>query len=297
MLWKRSSSVSSSEETEPLLISSYTNNDSTYQGLIYKNKYIRYIADIARRHRSGYREYLAEFIGTCVLCIFLCGVSAEQLLNEDGNKTTLASSIGSGLAVLIAISISGHVSGAHINPAVTITFWVFSGFPTRKVFGFIFSQFLGAFVGASILFGVIYPAINEFDNGTRQIYGSQGTGGIFFTFPAASYSISSVISELVGTALLCLIIMSTGHKNNLPFKNAQGCFIAVGIVVISLTFGYTSGLSLNPARDFGPRLFAYLAGWGLDVFKDHDCYFLVPLTIPIIGGLIGGATYTVFIDQ
>ncbi|KAI9303549.1 aquaporin-like protein [Cunninghamella echinulata] len=289
MLWKRSLSVSSTEETEPLLVSNYSNNDSVNQGYIYKNKYIRHVADFGRSHRSGYREYLAEFIGTCVLCIFLCGVSAEQLLNEDGNKTTLAASIGSGLAVLIAISISGHVSGAHINPAVTITFWAFSGFPTKKVFGFIFSQFLGAFTGASILFGVIYPAINEFDNGIRQIYGKQGT--------APNYSISSVISEIVGTALLCLIIMSTGHKNNLPFKNAQGCFIAVGIVVISLTFGYTSGLSLNPARDFGPRLFASIAGWGFDVFKDHDYYFLVPLITPLFGGLIGGAVYTVFIDQ
>lgn len=127
--------------------------------------------------------------------------------------------------------------------------------------GFLAAQFLGAFAGAAILYAVISPAIDEFDHGERQILGPLGTAAIFATYPPLYVQkYSSVLSEIVGTALLLLVIMATGHQNNLPFRNAQGCFIAVGIVSISLSLGYTSGFSLNPARDVGPRLFIALAG-------------------------------------
>lgn len=123
------------------------------------------------------------------------------------------------------------------------------------------AQFLGAFSGAAVLYAVIKPAIDEFDQGQRQILGPHGTAGIFATFPAVYIErYSSILSEIIGTALLLLIIMATGHQNNMPFRNAQGCFIAIGIVSISLSLGYTSGFSLNPARDLGPRLFVAVAG-------------------------------------
>ncbi|KAI8064467.1 aquaporin-like protein [Gongronella butleri] len=275
-----------------------------------------------RLWRAQYREYLAEFIGTCVLIILLCGVSAEQTLHVEPTKSWLTSSLGSGnvkknrnwpsappsnpflfalvsgIAVLMAIGVAGHVSGAHINPAVTLTFWCFSGFPSKKVPGFIAAQILGAFTGAAILYSVIFPAINELDHGERQLFGEQGTAGIFATFPAVYVpTSSSILSEIVGTALLLLIVMATGHENNLPFRNAQGCFIAAGITSISISLGYTSGFSLNPARDLGPRLFIAIAGWGWQVFQARNYYFLIPMLAPFAGALIGGAVYTVFIDQ
>ncbi|SAM07273.1 hypothetical protein [Absidia glauca] len=295
--WISSSSSSTLQETEPLLAEEGTNQHSFPQ----RKRHFRSLESLrvsGRQYRAKYREYLAEFIGTCILIILICGASAEQTLHVEPNKSWLTSSIGSGLAVLIAICIVGHVSGAHINPAVTLTFYCYSGFPGRKVPGFLAAQFSGAFTGAAILYAVIQPAINEFDNGDRQIFGPQGTAGIFATWPAVYVErYSSVLSEVIGTALLLLIIMATGHQNNLPFRNAQGCFIAVGIVSISLSLGYTSGFSLNPARDFGPRLFIALAGWGSDVFSVRDYYFLVPMLAPILGGSLGGLIYTVFIDQ
>lgn len=190
------------------------------------------------------------------------------------------------------------IQGAHINPAVTLTFWAFSGFPTRKLPVYFTAQFLGAFVGAAILYSVIYPALNEFDGGDRQILGEHGTAGIFATYPPlyVGYG-AAVASEIVGTALLCLLIMVTGHPNNMPFHQSQGVFIACGLMTLSLGLGYTSGFSLNPARDFGPRLFTAVAGWGTGVFSIRNYYSFVPIFAPLIGGLIGGMTYTIFIDH
>ncbi|ORZ14148.1 aquaporin-like protein [Absidia repens] len=295
--WISSSSSTILDETEPLLLADGTNQPMFDQRKRH-HKIIDKVKLMGRKYRTSYREYLAEFIGTCVLIILICGASAEQILHVEPNKSWLTSSIGSGLAVLIAICIVGHVSGAHINPAVTLTFYCYSGFPGRKVPGFLAAQFLGAFAGAAILYAVISPAIDEFDHGERQILGPLGTAAIFATYPPLYVQrYSSVLSEIIGTALLLLVIMATGHQNNLPFRNAQGCFIAVGIVSISLSLGYTSGFSLNPARDVGPRLFIALAGWGSGVFTVRDYYFLVPMLAPLLGGFIGGLIYTVFIDQ
>lgn len=190
-----------------------------------------------------------------------------------------------------------YFQGAHINPAVTITFWVFSGFPAHKVPKYIAAQFLGAFTGAALLYSVIEPAISQFDHGERQISGEFGTAGIFGTYPPLYVGIASAVaSEVIGTALLLLIIMVSGHPNNLPFRTAQGLMIAAGVMTISLGLGYTSGFSINPARDFGPRLFTAIAGWGFDVFTFHHFYALVPMFAPFLGGLIGGLVYTIFID-
>ncbi|CEG79296.1 hypothetical protein RMATCC62417_13781 [Rhizopus microsporus] len=251
----------------------------------------------SKSFKTKHREFLAEFIGTLILVLLTCGFCAEQTLNIEKNKSWLTSSFGSGLSVLIGICVAGHVSGGHLNPAVTIAFCVFSGFPIRKAPIYITAQLLGAFTGAALLYSIIEPAITQFDHGERQIFGEYSTAGIFGTYPPLYVGIgSAVASEIVGTAMLLLVIMVSGHPNNLPFRTAQGAMIAIGVTTISLCIGYTSGFSLNPARDFGPRLFTALAGWGIDVFKVHHYYALVPMFAPIVGGLVGGFIFTVFID-
>ncbi|KAI9259696.1 aquaporin-like protein [Helicostylum pulchrum] len=250
-----------------------------------------------RSFRVKHREFLAEFIGTMILILLTCGISAEETLHIGPHRSWLTVSFGSGLSVLVAVCIAGHVSGAHINPAVTVTFWAFSGFPTRKVPVYILAQLLGAFTGAALLYSIIEPAITQFDDGARQILGEFGTAGIFGTYPPLYVGIGSAIaSEVIGTALLLLIIMVSGHPNNIPFRTAQGLMIAAGVMTICLGLGYTSGFSINPARDLGPRSFTAIAGWGMDVFTVHDYYSLVPMLAPILGGLIGGLIFTVFID-
>ncbi|KAF7720849.1 Aquaporin-3 [Apophysomyces ossiformis] len=250
-----------------------------------------------RKYRAKYRDALAEFIGTMILILLTCGVSAEQTLHIS-NRSWLTSSFGGGFAVLCAVSVAGHISGAHINPAVTLTFWAYSGFPLRKVITYWIAQFLGAFAGAALLYSVVEPAITQFDGGVRQILGDHGTAGIFATYPPLYVGTgAAVASEIIGTALLLLIVMATGHPNNLPYSNFQGGMIAAGVTTICLALGYTSGFSLNPARDIGPRIFTAIAGWGIDVFTVRDYYAVVPMFAPLVGGLIGGLVFTIFIDQ
>ncbi|CAO0801397.1 unnamed protein product [Mucor circinelloides] len=250
-----------------------------------------------RHFKQKHREFLAEFIGTMILILLTCGISAEETLQIGPHKSWLTSSLGSGLAVLVAVCVSGHVSGAHINPAVTITFCLFSGFPLRKVPTYLAAQFMGAFTGAALLYTIIEPAITQFDHGNRHILGELGTAGIFGTYPPLYVGIASAAaSEIIGTALLLLVIMTSGHPNNLPFRTAQGIMIAVGVMTICLGLGYTSGFSLNPARDLGPRLFTAVAGWGFEVFSVHHFYAFVPMLAPIFGAVLGGFIYTIFID-
>lgn len=145
---------------------------------------------------------------------------------------------------------------------------------------------------------MIYPALNEFDGGVRQILGEHGTAGVFATYPPLYVGFgAAVASEIIGTAILLLLIMVTGHPNNMPFHNIQGFMIAAGLMVISMGLGYTSGFSLNPARDIGPRLFTAIAGWGSGVFSVHHYYAFIPMFAPILGGLLGGVVYTIFIDH
>ncbi|KAI8875093.1 aquaporin [Backusella circina FSU 941] len=251
-----------------------------------------------KTHRTKHREFLAEFMGTLVLVLLTCGVSAEQTLSIEPHKSWLTTSVGAGLSVLVAICIAGHVSGAHINPAVTIAFWLFSGFPSYKVIPYIVAQLTGGFTGAALLYTIIEPAITQFDHGERHVLGNLGTAGIFGTYPPLYVGITSAIaSEVIGTSLLLLIIMSSGHPNNLPFRTAQGVMVAAGVMTICLTLGYTSGFSLNPARDLGPRIFTAIAGWGPEVFTVHHYYALVPMLAPFVGGVVGGSLYMLFIDQ
>ncbi|KAI9307833.1 aquaporin-like protein [Cunninghamella echinulata] len=250
-----------------------------------------------RNFRYKHREFFAEFIGTFVLVLLINGISAEQTLGVTGTKSWLTTSFGSGLAVLVAISISGHVSGAHLNPAVTLTFWIYSGFPKKKVLPYISAQMMGAFSGSAILYTMIHPAIDIFDEGERQINGPMGTAGIFATYPPFYVGpYTAIASEILGTALLLLLIMVTGHPNNSPFYSMQGFMVAAGLMIISLALGYTSGFSLNPARDIGPRVFTAIAGWGVDVFTVSNYYAFIPMFAPLFGGVLGGFVYTVFID-
>ncbi|CAO3590929.1 unnamed protein product [Absidia cylindrospora] len=250
-----------------------------------------------RSLRYRYRQFFAEFIGTFVMVVLINGISAEQTLDVGSDKSWLTTSFGNGLAVLVAICISGHVSGAHLNPAVTLAFCAFSGFPKSKVPMYIAAQISGAFSGAAVLYSMIRPAIDVFDKGDRQILGPLGTAGIFATYPPLyAGPFTAVASEVLGTALLLLLIMVTGHPNNMPFCSMQGVMIAAGLMVISLGLGYTSGFSLNPARDLGPRLFTCLMGWGPGVFSAANYYAFIPSFAPILGGLIGGGIYKTCID-
>ena len=238
------------------------------------------------------REVLAEFLGTLVLIVF--GVAVVAQVNLGGG-----SNIAWGLAVMMGVYVSGGVSGGHLNPAVTIAAAAFRGFPWSKVLPFIVAQTAGAFVASAIVFATYHEALAHFDGGVRQVTGPMGTAGIFATYPQPWLStFGGLIDQIVGTALLVGVISGiTDHRNLAPPKQAAPIVVGLLVILIGATFGLNAGYAINPARDFGPRLFTAIAGWGGEVFTAGNGWWWVPIVGPILGGLAGGFVYTAAIER
>jgi MIP family channel proteins len=250
--------------------------------------------------RGTAREAVAEFLGTLTLIVFGCGVVAQVVLSKQSAGEYLSINLAWGLGVTMAVYVAGGVSGAHLNPAVTIALAVLRGFSWSKVAPYIIAQVAGAFVGALIVYVGYMEAFTNFDNGIRQVAGPQGTAGIFATYPQAYLSTfpGGFLDQVIGTALLVGVIFGISDARNTP-PPAGVAPIAVGllVVLIGATWGYNAGYAINPARDFGPRLFTFVAGWGGDVFRAGNSWWWVPIVAPVIGGVLGGFVYDALIAR
>jgi glycerol uptake facilitator protein len=238
-------------------------------------------------------ELIAEFLGTAVLLAFGNGVVAMvQLFGHgvpgeivNGGYTNIT--FGWGLGVTMGIYIAGRISGGHLNPAVTLTLAVFRGFPWRKVIPYIIVQTAGAFLGAGLVFWNYRPAFLKADPLLNH------TAGIFTTFPAFPELLSAgFLDQTIGTALLLLMIFAiTDERNQPPLSNMGPIMIGLVVVVIGISFGGMHGYAINPARDFGPRLFTVVAGFKNNGLTGGALVWWVPIAGPLLGGLIGGAIY------
>jgi MIP family channel proteins len=249
--------------------------------------------------RGTAREAAAEFLGTFTLIVFGVGVVAQVVLSKQTAGQYLSINLAWGLAVMMGVYVAGGVSGAHLNPAVTLSLAVHRGFPWRKVPPFVIAQVAGAFVASVVVYLTYREAFFEFDQGVRQVTGPQGTGGIFSTYPQAFLStFGGFIDQVVGTALLMLGIFAISDPRNSPPPNYFAP-LAVGllVVLVGATFGFNAGYAINPARDFGPRLFTAVGGWGMDVFRAGNAWWWVPIVAPCVGGVIGGYVYDFFITK
>lgn len=272
-------------------------------------------AQIAPR-RAGWRatttgELVAECVGTFVLICFGDGVVAMAVaaLNQSGRGSQIFAASGDwliigwgwGLAVAFAVYVAGGVSGAHINPAVTLAFAVRRDFPWRKVPGYVAAQVLGAFLGALLVYIVYKAAIDSFERAnhiTRGDSNSVPTFSIFATFPAPYFKtwIGPFIDQVVGTAFLVAFVFAVVDAINQPVRaNLAPVVIGLAVVAIGLSFGANAGYAINPARDFGPRLLALFAGWGKVAlpgdYGNLSTYFWIPIVGPLLGGVIGASVY------
>jgi glycerol uptake facilitator protein len=230
-------------------------------------------------------ELLAEFLGTMVLIMFGCGVVAMEVLFHKGGYTNIT--IAWGLAVTMGIYIAGKITGAHLNPAVTLTLAIFRGFPWKKVIPYCIVQTAGAFCGAAFVFWNYRPQFLTVDPGLEQ------TAGVFTTFPAFPLQPSAgLLDQIIGTALLLLMIFAiTDERNTPPGSNLTPLMVGLVVVVIGMAFGGMHGYAINPARDFGPRLLTVVAGFKNNGLTDGVRVFWVPIVGPLLGGIIGGAVY------
>ena len=238
-------------------------------------------------------ELIAEFLGTLVLILFGNGVVAMVVLFGHGTAGEVVHggftniTLGWGLGVTMGCYIAGRISGAHLNPAVTIALAAFRDFPWRKVVPYIVAQVAGAFVAAGLVFWNYLPAFRAVDPGLDH------TAGVFTTFPAFPQVLSAgLLDQTIGTALLMLLILAIlDERNQPPGSNLGPVLIGAIVVAIGISFGGMHGYAINPARDFGPRLFTVVAGFRNNGLTDGGMVFWVPIVGPILGALIGAATW------
>jgi glycerol uptake facilitator protein len=238
-------------------------------------------------------ELMAEFLGTFVLILFGNGVVAMVVLfptrnpgeTIHGGFTNIT--IGWGLAVTMGIYIAGKISGAHLNPAVTLALAVFRKFSWGKVIPYSVAQTAGAFLAAALVYWNYMPAFREID---PQL---ENTAGVFTTFPAfPGQPQAGFLDQLIGTGLLVLLILAiTDEFNAPPGANLAPLMIGLVVVAIGMSFGGMHGYAINPARDFGPRLFTVVAGFRNNGLTDGSRVWWIPVVAPLLGGLIGAALY------
>ncbi|ELT97593.1 hypothetical protein CAPTEDRAFT_125390 [Capitella teleta] len=247
-----------------------------------------------RIRNQGAREFCAEFLGTMILIIIGDGSVAQSVLSSETAGAFHSVNWAWGLAVAMGVWVSVGVSGGHINPAVTLTMCILRKCPWKKLLPYWLAQYLGAFAGAAVVYGVYYDALNAFDGGVRQVDGINGTAGIWATYPKEFLSAESGFGDqLVGTAMLvCLVMAITDKRNaNIP-SGIQPLCIGLVVVAIGMSFGFNCGYAINPARDLGPRVLTAIAGWGDEVFTYRDYnWFWVPLAGPHVGAMVGAALY------
>jgi glycerol uptake facilitator protein len=242
---------------------------------------------------SDLAEFLAEFLGTLVLILFGTGVVAMVVLFGQGTPGEIVHggftniTLGWGLGVTMGCYIAGRISGAHLNPAVTIALAIYRRFPWRKVAPYCLAQTLGAFVAAAIVFWNYLPAFRAADPQFDH------TAGVFTTFPAyPNLPYAGLLDQTIGTALLLLMVMAIiDERNQPPGSNLTPVMVGAVVVAVGMSFGGLHGYAINPARDFGPRLFTAVAGFKNNGLTDGTLVFWVPIVGPILGGIIGAATY------
>lgn len=270
--------------------------------------------------RRGYRaglggEVLAEFLGTFVLILLGTAATAVAVVGLPGSgrqagafgpANWLIISFGWGFAVVFGIYTAGGITGAHINPAVTLAFALRRGFAWVKVLPYWLAQVAGALAAAAVTYSVYRWAIDAFNAKGHMGRGkSLDTFSIFATFPAQYFGDSlwgPLLDQIVGTGILvCLVFAITDLRNTGPLANMGPFMIGMVVLVIGLTFGPNAGYAINPARDFGPRLWTFIKGWdGIAFpgdFQWFSGYWWIPIVGPLVGGLIGGIVYDLFIGQ
>ena len=227
--------------------------------------------------------YMAEFFGTMLLILLGDGVVAGVLLKDTKSENAgwLTIVFAWGLAVTLSIYAVGRISGAHLNPAVTIGLYVSGNFPSSQVVGYILAQFAGAFAGAILVWLHFLPHWNLTDSQAKKL-------AVFCTAPAVRSSPANFISEVLATMVLILGLLFIGaNEYSVGFKP-----MVVGALIISigLSLGGTTGFAINPARDLGPRFAHFLLPIPGKGSSDWT-YSWIPVVGPLLGCILGALLF------
>lgn len=261
---------------------------------------------------------LAEVLGTFILIFFGCGaVHTAVLLGAQQGIWQVG--IVWAVAIMLAIYVVGGISGCHINPAISVAMTLFRKLPSSHLLPYVSSQLLGAFLGAAALFALYHPQIEDLEKKNHIVRGQPGselTASCYCEFypnPGASDNaelfktqqydklnhrlcdLAAFIAEVLGTMMLALVVFAlTDEKNSgRPQIQFAPVFIGLTVAIVISVIGPLTQACLNPARDWGPRLFAYIAGWGKTAIPGPNGSGIITVYViaPIVGAAMGGAIY------
>lgn len=250
-----------------------------------------------------------EYFGTFVLVFF--GVGSVNAAVATGAQAGLWQvAVVWAVGVSLGIYTAASLSGAHINPAITVVAAVYDKFPLRRVVPYWVAQVAGAATASIVLYGMFAEAIIEFERQHGLLRGGPGSElsammfGEYFPNPAIFGSAedawriitptSAFIAEMVGTAMLAFLVATVTHDRNTskPPSAIGAVIIGLGVAAIISVVAPLTQAGLNPARDFGPRLVSYFLGWGeIAIPGPREGFFTVYIVAPIVGALIGGGVY------
>jgi len=240
-------------------------------------------------------------MGTAILVFIGCGSIAQVVL---GSAVTadfggfLCVALGWGIAVYMGVLFSGKSGRGHINPAVSVAFALIGKLDYKRLVLYVLAQYLGAFVGALILYLIYMEQIWSFH--LLKLPASNATevdwltlSGIFSTFPNANWH-TCFIDQIIGTALLMAGVLAIVDKRNFNIPDwAQPLHVMFLLVGLVLTLGLNAGAALNPARDLAPRILIAIAYSGKHAFAGRNFYFWIPIVGPHIGAILGAIIYKV----
>lgn len=240
---------------------------------------------------------VAEFLGTGLFIFFGTSVlCAAKLAGASFGLWEIC--LVWGLGIALAVYLTSGISGAHLNPAVTVSLWMFASFSAKKVVPYILAQIAGAFCGAALTYLLYHNLFTEYEQAHQMIRGSKDSlflASIFSTYPASSIStgLAALVEIVITSILMGLIMALTDDGNGMPKGPLAPLLIGILVAVIGASTAPLTGFAMNPARDFGPKLFTFFAGWGkIAMTGAGDIpYFIVPLIAPVIGGVLGAGIY------
>ena len=247
-------------------------------------------------------ELIAEAVAMCIIIAMGDSVAAMYSLYDPSpyQHAYWGVCITWGLAVTIAIYSTASVSGCHANPAVTLALACFRKFSWRKVVPYCAAQMLGGFIGAIIVYALFSPVIDAFNTAHHLTRVAGGAAGVFFTHPGSFIQpMHAFTDEIILTAFLVFGIFAITEQYNeqAPGANSGALIIGFLVAAIGASTGNLEAWAINPARDFGPRLFCFLAGWGPAALPSPDNYWWIPILAPLLGGILGAGAYQVLIHQ
>ncbi|MEV5746001.1 MIP/aquaporin family protein [Microbispora rosea] len=241
-------------------------------------------------------ELAAEFAGTAILILFGVGVVAQVVAGGIGDHDSIAWAWG--LGVTLGVYTAARISGAHLNPAVTVALAVFKGFSWRKVLPYALAQTAGAFVAALLVRWNYAEVLAKVDPGhtikTQGVFSTLPGNG---TLPVTQWG--ALRDQIIGTAILLFLILAiSDERNSAPLANLAPVIVGLLVVAIGMAWGTDAGYAINPARDFGPRLASFFTGYG-SAFRDQygGLYFWVPIIGPLVGGVIGAGLYQLLVAR